>query len=121
MTPEQLKWTDEQWAKHLQCNTADVPRFRDFVTETFIPYVISYKANTRYAVAIDRRHDTPSGAYRLIPMITSERMFPSENQAIDYANNELFPSLALNPIAAAMHKIPTNALNLLHLEKQKQK
>ena len=39
MTPEQLAWTDKQWAEHLNCSATDVPKFNQWFREN---YFISY-------------------------------------------------------------------------------
>ena len=36
MKPEQLNWTDKDWAKHLQCKVADVPQFKKYLEENFV-------------------------------------------------------------------------------------
>ncbi|MDW2994715.1 MAG: hypothetical protein R8N24_01660 [Alphaproteobacteria bacterium] len=37
MTPEQLNWTDEQWAIHMGCPVQDVPSIRTHANNEVIP------------------------------------------------------------------------------------
>ena len=120
MTPEQLKWTDKQWAEHLKCSAQDVPKFKKYLEENFWLGLWQEKGNALKYAEIQMRHDTPSGNVRYIPMVTSQAFDMSLNDLIDYTNHTFIPSLELTPMAAKQHGVPPKILQMLHInEKQK--
>ena len=122
MTPDQLKWNDKQWAKHLQCNVADVPRFREYLKENYWLGLWQEKDTGLKYAEVQMFHPTPSGAERYIPIATSKAADISVDQLIDYTNNVWVPSLELKPAAAQAYGVPCKLLQMLHIEqKQKQK
>lgn len=121
MTPEQLKWTDKQWAEHLKCSALDVPKFKKYLDEHFW-LGIWQERDTRLKYAeIQMRHDTPSGSVRYIPMVTSRGFDMSLDGMVQYTNNQFIPSLELKPAVASLRGVPTKILQMLHIENTKQK
>ena len=39
MKPEQLKWTDTEWASHLQWDVRDIPALRKWLNENYFPSI----------------------------------------------------------------------------------
>lgn len=99
MRPEQLIWTDKQWASHLGCDAQDVP-------------VYSFQM-TKLDVA-------PSGAKRVRPFVSSDKEFESSERATRYANEEVLPRMAFSDSYVALIGVPTRAIQMLHIyRKQK--
>lgn len=120
MTQEQLNWTDKDWAKHLQCNIADVPRFKKYLEENFVLGIWQEgPSGLRYA-QVEARHDTPSGSIRFIPVATSGGFDWPLEKMVEYTNNKFVPSLEFKPFVAEMCNVPTKVLQMLHIY-QKQK
>ena len=120
MRPEQLKWTDEQWAAHLGCAVHRVPAVRDFITKNYFPGIAKHSETGMYVFCMTKRDVSPSGAERVIPLLSSNKEFEDLSKAIKYANQEILPRLELTKAAADMMGMPTRALQMLHInEKQK--
>ena len=120
MTPEQLKWTDKDWAMHLGCVVQDVPKFKRYLEQNFWLGIWQERdTNLKYA-EIQMRHDTPSGNVRYIPMVTSRAFDMPLDQIVQYTNNTFIPSLELKPVVAEFRGVPSKILQMLHInEKQK--
>ena len=120
MKPEQLNWTDKQWAEHLKCSANDIPKFKKYLEENFWLGLWQENAtNLKYA-EIQIRHDTPSGNIRYVPMVLSCAYDLPLNDFIQYTNNEFIPSLVLKPLVAKQRGVPPKILQMLHIY-QKQK
>ena len=120
MTPEQLNWDDKQWAEHLKCSAADVPKFKKYLEKHFwLGLWQDTNTGLKYA-EIQVRHDTPSGAIRFIPMVSSQRLDKTLNQMVEYTNNVFIPSLELKCDVAKAYGVPQKILQMLHVN-QKQK
>lgn len=120
MKPEQLKWTDAQWAEHLKCSATDVPKFKKYLADNFYLTLWQEKDTGLKYTEVRMSHRTPSGAYRSIPVVTSQARDISLNDLIDYTNNVFVPALVLQPHIAATHNVPAKLLQMLHIyEKQK--
>ena len=120
MTPEQLKWTDEQWAAHLGCVATEVPKFKKYLTENFYLALWQEKSTGLKYAEVRMTHNTPSGAFRSIPIVVSDARDISLKDLIDETNNIFVPSLELKPHVATAHKVPTKLLQMLHIyDKQK--
>lgn len=121
MKPEQLNWTDKQWATHLGCAAHDVPKFKKYLEENFwLGLWQEHGTGLKYA-EIQMRHDTPSGNIRYIPIITSQAFDMTLNKIVEYTNNQFIPSLELRPLAAKQRGVPVKLLQMLHIENTKQK
>ena len=116
MKPEQLGWTDKDWAKHLQCKVADVPRFKKYLEENFVLGIWQEGPRGLKYAQIEVRHDTPSGSVRFIPMATSGAFDWPLDKMVEYTNNVFVPSLELKPFVAGMHNVPTRVLQMLHIK-----
>lgn len=120
MRPEQLEWTDEQWAAHLGCAVQRVPLISAFVTENYFPCIAKHSETGMHVFCMSKRDIAPSGAERVIPFLSSNKEFEDLSKAIQYANQEILPRLELTKFAADSIGIPTRALQMLHIH-QKQK
>lgn len=120
MRPEQLTWTDKEWALHLECDVHRVPAVKNFVTKHFFPAIAQHSETGKYYFYMSRLDVAPSGAERVMPMVSSDKEFESEDKAIKYANEEILPRLEFNKFAAQIMGMPTRALQMLHI-KEKQK
>lgn len=99
MRPEQLTWTDKQWASHLGCDAQDVPGYSFQMTKLDV---------------------APSGAKRVRPFVSSYKEFESSERATRYANEEVLPRMAFSDSYAALIGVPTRAIQMLHIyRKQK--
>lgn len=120
MTPEQLKWTDEQWAAHLGCAAVDVAKHKKWLTENYIPYIAKTKNTQEYVTVISRRNDAPSGQTRFVDMIAKSTNSKDKNIALAFANEKFIPSLELMPTFARLYGVPYKILQMLHInENQK--
>ena len=119
MKPEQLKWTDEQWAAHLGCAAADIPKFKDWLHENYFLGIFQEKKTRKKYIEIHRLHYTPSGAVRYIPVVSTTPESMSLKAMVTKANTQVIPSLVLNDLAAKFSKVPPKVLQMLHIEKQK--
>ena len=64
----------------------------------------------------------PSGFRRLQLVLTDDRhCCYTENEAIEYANTYILPKIQLNDYWAKVYNVPANALQLLHINKQRMK
>lgn len=99
MRPEQLTWTDKQWASHLVCDAQDVPVYSFQMTKLDV---------------------VPSGAKRVRPFVSSDKEFESSERATRYANEEVLPRMTFSDSYAALIGVPTRAIQMLHIyRKQK--
>lgn len=119
MKPEQLNWSDFKWAVHLDCNAHKVPAIKKFVTENYFPCIVKNKETGKYAFQLSRLDKAPSGAERVLPMMTGKTEFATEAEAITNANEVIIPDLEFSPIFAWTNEIPRRAIQMLHIEKQK--
>lgn len=120
MKPEQLKWTEEQWAAHLGCAAIDVPKFKKYLEENYFIGIFVDRNTGRKFVEVQKRHDTPSGSIRYNTMASTQPRVASAEAMVNYANNEVIPSLVLSAKAAEIWGVPPKILQMLHIdEKQK--
>ena len=116
MTPEQLNWTNEQWAAHLGCAVQRVPVIKAFVKENYFPGIATHSETGMHMFYMSRRNVSPSGAERIIPLLSSNKEFEDLSKAIRYANQEILPRLELTKAAADSIGIPARALQMLHIK-----
>ena len=121
MKPEQLNWTDKQWAEHLKCSATDVPKFKHYLEQNFWLGIWQERDTNLKYVEIQMRHDTPSGNVRYIPVATSRGFNVSLDAMVQYTNNTFIPSLELKPVVAELRGVPSKILQMLHIENTKQK
>lgn len=120
MTPEQLKWTDEQWAAHLGCTVQRVPDIRNVIRANFFPGIGQNKENGKFSFYMTKMDYAPSGAERVQMFLKSDKEFDSPERATKHANWTLLPHLTLTPFCAHALNVPVRALHMLHIaEKQK--
>ena len=119
MRPEQLKWTDKEWALHLECDAQRVPEIRNIITKKYIPGIAQHSKTGKYMFCMSKMDIAPSGAERVLSVVSSDKEFEFEDKAIKYANEEILPRLELKSFHAEMLGVPTRALQMLHIGKQK--
>ena len=120
MTPEQLTWTDTQWARHLQWKIDDIPALRKWMTEHYFPVIIQSKESRKFYFCLTKLRRTPSGHEYETVVISSQKGFLSAPDAIKDANEVIIPGLEFNPARAQIMGVPPRALQMLHIyEKQK--
>ena len=120
MKPEQLNWTDEQWAVHLGCTVQRVPYIRNIIRANFFPGIGQNKENGKFSFYMTKMDYAPSGAERVQLFLTSDKEFESSERATKYANQEILPRLTLTPFRARAMNVPEGALQMLHIsERQK--
>ena len=120
MTPEQLNWTDKDWATHLGCVVQDVPRFKKYLAENFYLALWQERDTGLKYAEVRMVHNKPSGEFRSIPIVTSNARDITLNDLIEQTNNTFVPSLVLKPHIATAHQVPAKLLQMLHIH-QKQK
>ena len=113
MKPEQLNWTDKQWASHLAWDVRDIPALRKWVTENYFPGIAKNKENGKFVFFITKLDRTPSGATRVLPFVSSDKEFESLTLATQYANQEILPRMEFSPVVAKMMGVPMRALQIL--------
>lgn len=120
MKPEQLNWSDAQWAAYLGCAATDIPRIRQWVEENYCPSIVRHWSGKQYSFVLTRRYDTPSGWTRFLPIVESAQYFGTPTQATEYANRKIIPNLQMTEFWARVNRVPSGALQMLHInEKQK--
>ncbi len=119
MTPEQLTWTDEQWAAHLGCTAQQVPKFKQWVRENYFIGIFEERDTKKKFIEIKRLNYAPSGAVRLIPVVSTTPQSASLNAMVTQANTQVIPSLELTDLVAQYNHVPTKVLQMLHIENQK--
>ena len=116
MKPEQLTWTDKQWAAHLGCAVQEVPHIRTYVLANFFP-VIEQKNDTKeYNFLMTRMSTSMAGTRRVMPMVSDKKLFSDFESARTHANNEVIPKLELTKFWSDALYIPKRALQMLHIE-----
>lgn len=119
MKPEQISWTDTQWAAYLGCAAADVEKYRNWLTKNYVPSVVKNVGAKQFYGLVVRRHDTPSGAPRFIPMVSTQQAFKTSEDARVYVNETMIPAMELTAFWADAYKVPQKVLQMMHIEKQK--
>ena len=120
MKPEQLNWTDEQWATHLGCVARRIPCIRKIICANFCPGIYQNKENGKFSFYVTKKYYATSGTERFKLFLTSDKEFESSERAIKYANQEILPCLKLTPFGARAMNVPEGALQMLHIsERQK--
>ena len=119
MKSEQLKWTDKEWASHLQWDVRDIPAVRKWLRPFFASIAIN-QDNGNYTFYISRLDFAPSGATCFMPLVSFNTKFNIEKQARQYANEVIIPALYYNPMDAQEMGVPPRVLQMLHI-KEKQK
>ncbi|MBQ8728851.1 MAG: hypothetical protein IJY77_01000 [Alphaproteobacteria bacterium] len=115
MTPEQLTWSDNQWAAHLGCAPAEMKYIKKLLADTFCASIVKYRTSHKYGFLLTRRHDTPSGFPRVIPVISSDVHFDTHSAAAKHANEQIIPKLELTSFWADTYGIPAQVLHMLHV------
>ncbi|MBQ8473464.1 MAG: hypothetical protein IJ500_01220 [Alphaproteobacteria bacterium] len=121
MRPEQLKWTDEQWAAHLGCAATDVPVLKNWLAKNYYAVIFRRKNSGKRYIEIGRRHDAPSGAVRFTPIVSTEPCVATLDEMVTKANQHVIPSLQLTRLSAALNMVPPKTLQMLHIENQIQR
>lgn len=116
MTHEQLKWTDKEWASHLQWDVQDIPSLRKWMTENYFPQIVKITRTGNFAFHMTKLDIAPSGAKRIMTIVSSNKEFESFARAAQYANQEILPRMELTKVAADMMGMPTRALQMLHIK-----
>ncbi len=121
MTPEQLKWTDEQWAAHLGCTAQQIPQFKQWVRENYFIGILENQDTKKKFIEVQHMHPTPSGTMRFVPVASTQPKKASLDMMVTEANTRVIPSFVLTDLAAKYNKVPPKILQMLHIENQKQK
>lgn len=118
MTPEQLSWSDGQWAIYLDCPVQEIPSIRTFVTQNFFP-LIERDVNTgKYNFVMTKISTSMAGTKRIMPMISYKKTFATADEARRYANEVVIPKLELTNFWASAYYVPRRALQMLHIEER---
>ena len=118
MKPEQLTWTDKQWAAHLGCPVQEVPHIRAYVRANFFPIIEQNNDTKEYNFLMTRMSTSIAGTRRIMPMVSDEKVFAEFEfkAAVQYANNEVIPKLELTKFWSDALYIPKRALQMLHIK-----
>lgn len=115
MTPEQLNWTDKQWAIHLNCPVQEIPSIRAYVHANFFPVIAQDKDTKAYNFLMTKMGTSMAGTRRVMPMISDKNVFSDFESARTHANNEVIPKLELTKFWSDALYIPQRALQMLHI------
>lgn len=115
MTPEQLNWTDKQWAIHLNCPVQEIPSIRAYVHANFFPIIAQDKNTKAYNFIMTKMGTSMAGTRRVMPMISDKNVFSDFESARTHANNEVIPKLELTKFWSDALHIPQYALQMLHI------
>ena len=118
MTPEQLNWTDKQWAIHLNCPVQEIPSIRAYVLANFFPVIEQDKDTKAYNFLMTKMATSIAGTRRVMPMVSDEKSFSDFESARTYANNEVIPKLELTKFWSDALYIPQRALQMLHIRER---
>ena len=118
MKPEQLTWTDKQWATYLGCSVQDVPNIRAYVHANFFPVIEQDKDTKAYNFVVTKMSTSMAGTRRVMPMISDKKVFSDLESAITHANNEVIPKLELTNFWSSALYIPRRALQMLHIKER---
>lgn len=120
MKPEQLNWTDIQWASHLGCDVQRIQKIRNFILDNYFVGVGRIRGTARYSCGLYKMDYSPSGFPRFYVVQSLNKDFESSAAATKYANETFIPNLELWPSVAKIANVPVRALQMLHV-KEKQK
>lgn len=115
MTPEQLNWTDKQWATYLGCPVQEVPSIRTYVRANFFPVIEQDKDTKAYNFIMTKMATSIAGTRRVMPMVSDKKSFSDFESARTHANNEVIPKLELTKFWSGALCIPQRALQMLHI------
>ena len=73
MTPEQLSWSDGQWAIYLDCPIQEIPSIRKFMTRNFFPLIERDVITGKYNFVMTRISTSMAGTKRIMPMISDKK------------------------------------------------
>ncbi|MBR4891609.1 MAG: hypothetical protein IKZ34_00310 [Alphaproteobacteria bacterium] len=118
MKPEQLNWTDKQWAAHLGCAVQEVPSVRTYVYDNFFPVIEQHKDSGLYKFLVTKMDTSIAGTKRVMPMISDNKEFSDLESAKTHANNQVIPKLELTKFWSDALNIPQRALQLLHIKER---
>lgn len=115
MKPEQLIWTDKQWATHLGCAAHDVKRVQEYITQNYFPVIKYSKQSGYYFCHINKKQEVSSGVVCYLLYYAAPQSFLTFDAAQQFANEQFFADLKLSESVEKKHNIPRNALQMLHL------
>ena len=118
MKPEQLNWTDKDWATHMGCLVQEVSGIRQLIAERFFPGIAQDKTTGKYNFVMTKLYESMSGTKRVVPMVSSTKMFSTFESAATHANNEIIPLLEFNKFWAQALGVPERALQMLHIKER---
>ena len=113
-----IKWTDDQWAKHLGVNVKDIEKIRNTVNQHYESTIVKNQQTGMHAVAIYRYDITPSGYKRPILITTSNEEYQNADDAVAYANNQFLPGLELSRFWARVYGIPAKSIQMLYVKER---
>lgn len=110
-----LKWTDVDWARHLGCSAKIVVESRKWLESNIFANVNIDPKTETYGIEVSKRHDTPSGAFRTIPIMTIRTTYKTADDCIKYANEKFIPTLELTRFWAQTYGVPQRTLQMLRV------
>ena len=118
MTPEQLNWTDKQWAIQMNCPVQEIPSIRAYVHANFFPVIAKDKNTKAYNFIMTKMGTSMAGTRRVMPMISDKNVFSDFESARTHANNEVISKLELTKFWSGAYNIPQRALQMLHIKER---
>ena len=118
MTPEQMTWTDKQWAAYLDCPVQEIPSIRAYVLANFFPVIEQDKNTKAYNFLLTKMSTSMAGTKRVMPMVSDKKVFSDFESARTRANNEVIPKLELTKFWSDAYNIPQRALQMLHIKER---
>lgn len=118
MTPEQLSWSDGQWAIYLDCPIQEIPSIRKFMTRNFFPLIERDVITGKYNFVMTRISTSMAGTKRIMPMVSDKETFLTYAEARKHANEVIIPKLELTNFWASAYYVPRRALQMLHIKER---
>ena len=108
-----LDWTDMDWAVYFGCPVQEIPEYRKFLNENYLPAIEYNKTTGKYSFAMYRYDIAPSGHKRLRLWLTDDKhSFVKKEDALHDANN-VISTLEFTDFWAKTYKVPKQVLQML--------
>lgn len=110
---DRSKWTDAFWAYYLGCPVQEIPEYRKFVDERFVPAIERNRETGKYSLVMYKYDIAPSGQKRLQLWLTDDKhSFDNTIDALHNANNTI-STLEFTDFWAKMYEVPKQVLQML--------
>jgi hypothetical protein len=109
-------WTNAEWAKHLGVSASKIPTLKKIASNSYVVSVERKIDDSRWHFVLLRKHKTPRGAARLIPVDRGDKGFPTAEAAAKDANERIIPKLELTEFQSKINEVPPGILQFLKVK-----